>query len=65
MNDETPDWAHSFGSVADRYQRGRAGYTAATIEWLLGPEPLDVLDLVGKFGEDRFLHLCVVFDRIV
>src|ERR1700742_1898275 len=43
--------AASFGAVADRYQRGRAGYTAATIEWLLGPEPLEVLDLGAGTGK--------------
>jgi ubiquinone/menaquinone biosynthesis C-methylase UbiE len=43
--------AGSFGAVADRYQRGRAGYSAATIEWLLGPEPLEVLDLGAGTGK--------------
>jgi SAM-dependent methyltransferase len=43
--------ARSFGGVADRYQRGRAGYTAATIDWLLGPEPLEVLDLGAGTGK--------------
>jgi SAM-dependent methyltransferase len=43
--------ARSFGGVADRYQRGRAGYTAETIAWLLGPEPLEVLDLGAGTGK--------------
>jgi ubiquinone/menaquinone biosynthesis C-methylase UbiE len=43
--------ARSFGAVADRYQRGRAGYTAETIAWLLGPEPLEVLDLGAGTGK--------------
>jgi SAM-dependent methyltransferase len=43
--------ARSFGAVADAYQRGRAGYTAETIAWLLGPEPLQVLDLGAGTGK--------------
>jgi SAM-dependent methyltransferase len=43
--------AGSFGAVADAYQRGRPGYSAATIEWLLGPEPLHILDLGAGTGK--------------
>jgi SAM-dependent methyltransferase len=43
--------ARSFGEVADLYQRGRPGYPAGAIEWLLGPEPLDVLDLGAGTGK--------------
>src|SRR6201999_832389 len=43
--------ARSFGAVADRYQRGRAGYTPETIAWLLGPGPLEVLDLGAGTGK--------------
>lgn len=43
--------ARSFGAVADRYQRGRAGYPPAAIGWLLGPEPLHVLDLGAGTGK--------------
>jgi len=43
--------ARSFGAVADRYQRGRPGYSAATIRWLLGAEPLEVLDLGAGTGK--------------
>jgi SAM-dependent methyltransferase len=43
--------ARSFGAVADAYQRGRAGYTPATIAWLLGPQPLHVLDLGAGTGK--------------
>lgn len=43
--------ARSFGAVADRYQRGRPGYPAEAIEWLLGPEPLEVLDLGAGTGK--------------
>lgn len=43
--------ARSFGAVADTYDRGRPGWPAAAIEWLLGPEPLDVLDLGAGTGK--------------
>src|SRR4029078_3234808 len=43
MNDETdqpgtPDWAHSFGSVAEAYERGRPTYPADAVQWLLGDQ---------------------------
>jgi ubiquinone/menaquinone biosynthesis C-methylase UbiE len=37
--------------VADVYDRGRPGWPAAAIEWLLGREPLDVLDLGAGTGK--------------
>lgn len=43
--------ARSFGAVADAYDRGRPGWPAAAIEWLLGPEPLEVLDLGAGTGK--------------
>jgi SAM-dependent methyltransferase len=43
--------ARSFGGVADAYDRGRPGYPAAAITWLLGPEPLDVVDLGAGTGK--------------
>jgi ubiquinone/menaquinone biosynthesis C-methylase UbiE len=43
--------ARSFGQVADLYDRGRPGWPAEAIEWLLGPEPLDVLDLGAGTGK--------------
>jgi SAM-dependent methyltransferase len=43
--------ARSFGQVADVYDRGRPGWPAAAIEWTLGPEPLDVLDLGAGTGK--------------
>jgi ubiquinone/menaquinone biosynthesis C-methylase UbiE len=43
--------ARSFGSFADAYERGRPGYPAAAIDWLLGSEPLDVLDLGAGTGK--------------
>jgi SAM-dependent methyltransferase len=43
--------AQSFGLVADEYERGRPGYPAAAIRWLLGDEPLDVVDLGAGTGK--------------
>ncbi len=43
--------AKSFGQVADLYQRARPGYPPEAIEWLLGPRPLDVLDLGAGTGK--------------
>lgn len=43
--------AQSFGAVADVYERGRPGWPAEAVEWVLGPEPLDVLDLGAGTGK--------------
>ena len=43
--------AKSFGQVADLYQRARPGYPPAATRWLLGPEPLEVLDLGAGTGK--------------
>jgi ubiquinone/menaquinone biosynthesis C-methylase UbiE len=43
--------ARSFGAVAATYDRGRPGWPAEAIEWVLGPEPLDVLDLGAGTGK--------------
>jgi SAM-dependent methyltransferase len=46
--------ARAFGLVAAEYDRGRPGYAAEAISWLLGDEPLDVVDLgagTGKLSE--------------
>jgi SAM-dependent methyltransferase len=43
--------ARSFGEVAEVYARARPGYPAAAIEWLLGPQPLEVLDLGAGTGK--------------
>jgi SAM-dependent methyltransferase len=43
--------AHAFGLVAGEYDRGRPGYPASAILWLLGEEPLDVVDLGAGTGK--------------
>jgi SAM-dependent methyltransferase len=43
--------AASFAEVAEVYERARPGYPAAAVEWLLGPAPLDVLDLGAGTGK--------------
>jgi ubiquinone/menaquinone biosynthesis C-methylase UbiE len=52
MSDEqTPDWAHSFGGVADAYERGRPTYPAEAVSWMLGEQPLSVLELGAGTGK--------------
>jgi len=48
---QTPDWAHSFGGVADAYERGRPTYPAEAVAWLLGDQPLTVLELGAGTGK--------------
>jgi ubiquinone/menaquinone biosynthesis C-methylase UbiE len=43
--------ARSFAQVADEYDRGRPSYPPEAISWLLGGEPLDVLDLAAGTGK--------------
>ncbi|MGO9956486.1 MAG: class I SAM-dependent methyltransferase [Solirubrobacteraceae bacterium] len=43
--------ARAFGLVAEEYDRGRPGYPAEAIRWLLGNEPLDVVDLGAGTGK--------------
>jgi ubiquinone/menaquinone biosynthesis C-methylase UbiE len=43
--------ARSFGAVAEVYDRGRPGWPAEAVEWALGPEPLEVLDLGAGTGK--------------
>jgi ubiquinone/menaquinone biosynthesis C-methylase UbiE len=52
MSDEqNPDWAHSFGGVADAYERGRPTYPPEAVTWLLGEQPLTVLELGAGTGK--------------
>jgi SAM-dependent methyltransferase len=43
--------ARSFALVAEEYERGRPGYPATAIEWVLGDAPLDVIDLGAGTGK--------------
>jgi SAM-dependent methyltransferase len=43
--------ARSFGSVAAQYEHGRPGYSREAILWLLGSQPLEVLDLGAGTGK--------------
>jgi len=50
-SEHQPDWAHSFGSVADAYERGRPTYPAEAVRWMLGERPLTVLELGAGTGK--------------
>ena len=43
--------ARSFSTVAEEYESGRPGYPPDAIAWILGTEPLDVLDLGAGTGK--------------
>jgi SAM-dependent methyltransferase len=43
--------SRSFARVADEYERGRPGYPREAIDWLLGGNPLDVLDVGAGTGK--------------
>jgi ubiquinone/menaquinone biosynthesis C-methylase UbiE len=46
-----PDWAHSFGGVADAYERGRPTYPVEAVRWMLGEQPRTVLELGAGTGK--------------
>jgi ubiquinone/menaquinone biosynthesis C-methylase UbiE len=46
-----PDWAHSFGGVAEAYERGRPTYPVEAVRWMLGEQPLTVLELGAGTGK--------------
>ena len=50
-NEAQPDWAHSFGGVAEAYERGRPTYPTEAVQWLLGDQPLTVLELGAGTGK--------------
>jgi ubiquinone/menaquinone biosynthesis C-methylase UbiE len=50
MSDQ-PSPARSFGSVADAYDRGRPGYPAEAAAWLVGDEPVTVLEIGAGTGK--------------
>lgn len=43
--------ATSFAGVAEAYERARPGYPADAVRWLVGDEPLDVVDLGAGTGK--------------
>jgi ubiquinone/menaquinone biosynthesis C-methylase UbiE len=45
------DRASAFGRVAEEYERGRPGYPRAAIDWALGAELIDVLDIGAGTGK--------------
>jgi ubiquinone/menaquinone biosynthesis C-methylase UbiE len=49
--DAGPDWAHSFGGVAEAYDRGRPSYPADAVTWLVGDDPATVLELGAGTGK--------------
>jgi ubiquinone/menaquinone biosynthesis C-methylase UbiE len=49
--DSVPDWAHSFGGVAEAYDRGRPSYPVEAVQWLLGENPTTVLELGAGTGK--------------
>jgi ubiquinone/menaquinone biosynthesis C-methylase UbiE len=50
-DDATHDRALSYGRVAHAYDRGRPGYPAEAVRWLLGDEPRIILELGAGTGK--------------
>ena len=50
-DDEARGPAESFGLVAGAYEQGRPGYPEEAVRWLVGEEPLDVVDLGAGTGK--------------
>jgi SAM-dependent methyltransferase len=46
-----PDWAHSFGGVADAYELGRPSYPTEAVAWMLGDPAQVVLELGAGTGK--------------
>lgn len=44
-------WARSFGAVAESYDRGRPGYPAEAVRWLVGREAASVLEVGAGTGK--------------
>jgi ubiquinone/menaquinone biosynthesis C-methylase UbiE len=49
--EQRPDWAHSFGGVAEAYERGRPTYPTEAVQWMLGDHPQTVLELGAGTGK--------------
>jgi len=50
-SEQQPDWAHSFGGVAEAYERGRPTYPTDAVRWMLGEQPQVVLELGAGTGK--------------
>jgi ubiquinone/menaquinone biosynthesis C-methylase UbiE len=50
-DEQQPDWAHSFGGVAEAYERGRPTYPVDAVRWMLGEQPQTVLELGAGTGK--------------
>jgi ubiquinone/menaquinone biosynthesis C-methylase UbiE len=51
MSEQTSAAARSFGSVADAYDRGRPSYPREAAAWLVGEQPVTVLELGAGTGK--------------
>jgi len=51
MNQDAPDFAHSFGGVVDAYDRGRPSYPREAARWLTAEAPCSVLELGSGTGK--------------
>jgi ubiquinone/menaquinone biosynthesis C-methylase UbiE len=49
--DGQPDWARSFGSVVDAYDKARPGYPREAVAWLVGMEAATILELGAGTGK--------------
>jgi ubiquinone/menaquinone biosynthesis C-methylase UbiE len=49
--EQQPDWAHSFGGVAEAYERGRPTYPVEAVQWMLDEHPQTVLELGAGTGK--------------
>jgi SAM-dependent methyltransferase len=50
-DDEARGPASSFALIADAYERGRPGYPDEAVRWLVGAEPLNIVDLGAGTGK--------------
>lgn len=51
MPTSSPDPSRVYGQVAEAYDRGRPGYPREAVEWLVGTEPLSILELGAGTGK--------------
>lgn len=51
MSQDLQRHARSFGGVADAYHRGRPGYPDDAVSWLVGEQPVTVLELGAGTGK--------------